>query len=195
MGLSASASLRCSLISLFKTFFPAAQWSLSSRSTVFSKAGAMFDLSSNQCSEVVLTRKRPTLLNPSVNCTRKWEVWHHRQRQVSHSEVNIILVVESRIWGWVPQEIRGCTLQAPCSLYQLSWKGWCKWWALSHCYLGLPGKARPNDPGFQHHPSHATADWEVQHTVTQFQTAQSWGPSLLGYLKSQVMLLDTRQAQ
>jgi len=53
-----------------KNLFSAAQWSLSNRSTVFSKAMTIFDLSSKQYSEVVLTRKRPTLFNRRVYYTR-----------------------------------------------------------------------------------------------------------------------------
>lgn len=50
----------------FFNLFPAVQWSLSKRSTVFSKAMTIFDLSSNQYAEVVLAGKRPTLLNRRV---------------------------------------------------------------------------------------------------------------------------------
>lgn len=55
--------------SLLKNLFPAAPWSLSNRGTVFSKAMTIFDLSSNQYSEVVSTRKRPPLLNRRVDYT------------------------------------------------------------------------------------------------------------------------------
>lgn len=54
------------LFSFFFNLFPAVQWSLSKRSTVFSKAMTIFDLSSNQYAEVVLAGKRPTLLNRRV---------------------------------------------------------------------------------------------------------------------------------
>lgn len=56
----------------------------------------MFDLSSDQYSEVVLARKRLTLLNPGVNYTGRWGVQCHRQRQESDSGEDIILVVGSR---------------------------------------------------------------------------------------------------
>lgn len=48
---------------------PAAWWSLSDRNTVFSKAMTIFDLDSNQYSEVVLARKRP-LWNQRVYYSR-----------------------------------------------------------------------------------------------------------------------------
>lgn len=90
VGLPLSDVLFLHLFSLF----PAARWSLSNRSSVFSKAVTIFDLSSNPYSEVVLARKRPTGLGSQRVLDQKWVVQHHRQRQGQNNGVNRKPVVE-----------------------------------------------------------------------------------------------------
>lgn len=122
---------------LFLNLFPAAQWSLSNRSTVFSKAVAIFDLSSNQYSQVVLEGRRPTLFTERTASEVGGSAAQAKTSTRSWGKRNTGSRKQEMRGRALPRTL-GYALEAPFNFYQL-WvrQGWCRW-AASISLLSRP---------------------------------------------------------